>query len=49
VIVHLFTLTLALPEGEGIKSSLENPKHVLPSINSGPEPVEGSHAEGSKI
>ena len=24
-------------------------KHVLPSINSGPEPVEGSHAEGSKI
>jgi putative tryptophan/tyrosine transport system substrate-binding protein len=31
------------------KSLSDNPKPVLPSINSGPEPVEGSHAEGSAI
>ena len=27
----------------------DNPKSVLPSINSAPEPVEGSHVEGSAI
>jgi hypothetical protein len=27
---------------------IQNPKPVLPSIDSGPEPVEGSNAEGSK-
>jgi len=32
-----------------VPPSIGNLKPVLPSINSGPEPVEGSRAEGSKI